>query len=68
MVRAKPAGEILTSVVCLCPRIADSGPYQVARVSAFSHRHKTIGHEHSDDCGPCQIKYGGFFINSAALG
>lgn len=26
------------------------------------------GHDRSNDCGPCQIKYGGFFISSAALG
>jgi len=62
----RPRG--LSSVVRFRPRTSDSGAYNMARVSAFSRGYKTIGHDRPDDCGPCQIKYGGFFIHSAALG
>jgi hypothetical protein len=64
----KTAHQSLSSVVRFRPVHHDSGAYKVACVSAFSRGYRMIGHDRSDDCGPCQIKYGGFFMDSAALG
>jgi hypothetical protein len=69
LVWSKIAGVSLPGVVHCCSRMPDSCPDQMARVNAlFLWLIKLVGHERSDDCGPCQIKYGGFFMDSAARG